>query len=144
MYSARRVPYRAANGPITTTTELLAVEGFNREFFAAITPYVTALPGGTRVNVNTTSAPVLYAMIPDISPADAESIIENRPEDGFVTMEEFLNLAENADPLELSLNSNYFRAFVRVTVGTNQQSMYSLLARDAGSVRAVLRNFGSE
>ena len=143
-YSAKRVPYRAANGPITTASELLAVEGFGRASFDTLAPYVIALPSGTLVNVNTASAPVLFAIVPELSASDAEGLIENRPDDGFANMEEFLSLAETADPLELSLRSDYFRVFVRVSVGTHQQSMYSLLARDVESVRVVLRNFGSE
>ena len=136
--------YRAANGPITTASELLAVEGFGRASFDTLAPYVIALPSGTLVNVNTASAPVLFAIVPELSASDAEGLIENRPDDGFANMEEFLSLAETADPLELSLRSDYFRVFVRVSVGTHQQSMYSLLARDVESVRVVLRNFGSE
>lgn len=144
VYSNRSVPYRTGNGPITTTTELLAIEGFGREIFGVLAPYVAALPSGTPVNINTLSAPVLYALVPELSTADAEGIIENRPEDGFETMDEFIKLAETADVLELSLNSSFFRVFVRVTVGTHQQSMYSLLSRDGVSVRPLLRSFGSE
>lgn len=144
VYSGLRVPYRTANGPITSTSELLAIEGFDREIFLALAPFVTALPIGTKVNINTASLPVIYAAVPEISLADAEGLIESRPEDGFATMDEFTSQAENADPLELSLKSQYFKLSVRVTIGTLQLNMYSLLARESSAVRPVLRSYGSE
>jgi hypothetical protein len=45
----------------------------------------------------------------------------------------------------LTESSGYFRATVWVTIGTTQFTLYSLLARSgAGSIRPVLRSFGSE
>ncbi len=144
LYSGLRVPYRTANGPVTTTSELLAVEGFDRESFLALEPFVAALPRGSKININTASLPVIYAIVPEISLADAEGLIESRPEDGFATMEEFTSQADAADDLELSLNSQYFKLTVRVTIGTLQLNMYSLLAREPSAVRPILRSYGSE
>lgn len=143
-YSSLVVPYRTANGPITSSSELLAVEGFDRETFLALSPYVTALPRGTRVNINTASLPVIYAIVPEISLTDAEGLIESRPDEGFASLEEFTSQAETADVLELSLKSQFFQLSVRVTIGTLQLNMYSLLARESSSVRPVLRTYGSE
>lgn len=144
VYTGLQRPYRTANGPITSSSELLAIEGFDREAYQALSAYVTALPTGTSVNVNTASAVVLYAVVPDISPAEAEGLIENRPEDGFDTMDEFTQLAPTADPDALSVTSQYFRLFVRVTIGTLQTNLYSLLAREPAAVRPILRSYGSE
>ena len=44
----------------------------------------------------------------------------------------------------LTESSSYFRATAWVTIGTTEFTLYSLLARSAGSVRPVLRSFGSE
>lgn len=144
VYTGLQQPYRTANGPITSSTELLAIEGFNRERYQAISAYVTALPSGTTVNVNTASAPVLYAVVPGITAAEAEGLVDSRPEDGFASMTEFSNLAPSADLAELSLTSQYFRLLVRVTIGTLQSNLYSLIVRDPAAVRPILRNYGSE
>ena len=144
LYSSLRVPYRTANGPITSASELLAVEGFDRESFLALSPYVTALPRGSKININTASLPVIYAIVPELSVTEAEGLIESRPDDGFASLEEFTSQAENADSLELSLNSQFFRLNVRVTIGTLQLNMYSLLARESSVVRPILRSYGSE
>ena len=47
--------YRTPNSMITTPSELLAVLGFDAESYAKLAPYVTALPIGTKLNVNTAS-----------------------------------------------------------------------------------------
>lgn len=144
VYTGLQRPYRTANGPITSSSELLAIEGFNRESFQALSAYVTALPTGTAVNINTASAPVLYAVVPNINAAEAEALVENRPEDGFANMAEFSKLAPTADTAVLSETSQYFRLLVRVTIGTLQSNLYSLLAREPAAVRPILRSYGSE
>ena len=47
-YLAQNPPYRAANGLVATTTEMMALPGMTREEFERIRPYVAALPPGTR------------------------------------------------------------------------------------------------
>ena len=65
-YLAKQHPYRAANAPIIMTSELLLVEGFSQASFLALEPYVSALPFRASINVNTASATILRAMVPDI------------------------------------------------------------------------------
>src|SRR5690606_23717209 len=43
-YLIKSPPYRAANGPMQSVSELLLVEGMTRENFQKIEPYVTVLP----------------------------------------------------------------------------------------------------
>ena len=58
-YAGADPPYRTPNTLITSPSELLAINGIDREMYAAIEPYVTALPIGTTLNVNTASDVVL-------------------------------------------------------------------------------------
>ena len=69
-------PYFAANTAVTTPSELMAVQGFDREAYTALAPYVAALPRGTEVNVNTASNVVLASLSDDISLSLADSLIE--------------------------------------------------------------------
>jgi general secretion pathway protein K len=62
-YLAQNPPYRAANGPVTTATEMLALPGMTLEEYERIRPYVAALPVGTTLNVCTAAAPILAALI---------------------------------------------------------------------------------
>lgn len=89
-YLSQDPPYRAANQPMRSVSELMLVRGMTKELYAALLPYVTALPvapatptsaaaaaaaaaagGGTGtitpINVNTAPEPVLLSLAPNIT-----------------------------------------------------------------------------
>ena len=61
-YMSQNPPFRAANGVVATTTEMMALPGMTRDEFERIRPYVAALPPGTAINLCTAKAPVLAAL----------------------------------------------------------------------------------
>jgi general secretion pathway protein K len=63
VYMEMNPPYRAPNLPITSTSELLAVQGFTRAIFDKLAPYIVALPIGVPVNTCSASGVVLDALI---------------------------------------------------------------------------------
>jgi general secretion pathway protein K len=113
-YVALDPPYRPANRPLASLGELARVRGYTPAVLAALGPYVTALPGDARVNVNTASAPVLRAVVPSLGAEDALRIIETRAQRPYRTREEFLReLAEPpAAPVDtdLDVRSRWFSA----------------------------------
>ena len=64
-------PYRTANSMITSTSELMAIEGFDRETYDRLAPYIAVLPRGTKLNVNTASDVLLASLSDDIDIATA-------------------------------------------------------------------------
>ena len=60
-YSSLPSPYTAKNSAFEVPDELLLVKGFNDNVFEKIKDYVT-IYGEGRVNINTASEPVLYAL----------------------------------------------------------------------------------
>jgi general secretion pathway protein K len=86
-YLSQDPPYRAANQPFRSVSELMLVKGMTKELYAALQPYVAALPttppgsvvpanptnpanlGGnvTPINVNTAPEPVLLSLAPNIT-----------------------------------------------------------------------------
>ncbi len=58
-------PYRVANAPLTSTSELLLVRGFTAPIYNQVAPYVTAVPVRTKLNVNTAKVEVLRAFAED-------------------------------------------------------------------------------
>jgi len=151
VYTGENPPHLAANMPVTRASELLVLPGFGPERYALLRPYVSALPVGTPLNVCTAPGVVLDALSEDSREfsLSTEDLAKRRKEACFPTLEELRGSlgAERFEQLKNSLteSSRYFRASVWVTIGTTQFTLYSLLARGGtGSVRPVLRSFGSE
>ncbi len=150
VYSGQAPPYRTANGPVTTTTELMALPGFSLEDYARIRPHVAALPVGTKINVCTATGAVLSALVEGGTDfGDPAALARNRRDSCFprlddlrvgVADEEFAALQSS-----LSENTNWFRITTIVSIGTSQLTLYSLLERNAsGGVSAVVRSIGTE
>ncbi len=145
VYTSVDPPYRAANGPITSTSELLAMNGFDLNAYRALKPHVAALPIGTTINVNTASAVVLASLSDDLSLMQAEGMVEARLDAPYEGLEQFEAQVPPELMAWLSDATSYFQAETRVTLGTTRFTMYSLLERDqSGAVRTRVRKFGAE
>ena len=149
-YLSQSPPYRAANGVVTTVTEMMALPGMTLEEFQRIRPYVAALPLGTTVNICTAKAPLLAALVDGGTDfGDAEALAANRRDGCFPTR---ADLQATLDPAvyqallpTISETSNWFRAVTAVRIGTSELTLYSLIERNSsGGSRTVLRSTGTE
>ncbi len=93
-YGARDVPLRPPGGPIDAIEELRLVRGMTSEHYTRLLPFVAALPAGTSLNVNTTSAEVLGAVLPTANPAGIERLIADRNRLPFSNRGDFTERAE--------------------------------------------------
>ena len=145
-YAGADPPYRAANTMITSASELMAVSGFKREIYSALAPYVTALPIGTKLNVNTASAVVLASLSDDIDISTAEGLVQLRNDVAFVDITKtFEGLVDPMVLKQIDGVSQHFLLTATVTLGTNQLTMRSVLQRDASGVtRSLFRSLGVE
>ncbi|MBS0557917.1 MAG: type II secretion system minor pseudopilin GspK [Proteobacteria bacterium] len=73
-YLAQPVPYRRAGREFAHASELRLVAGVDGDAYAALAPFVTALPEGTPINVNTASVPVLMTLSPNVTREMAQAI----------------------------------------------------------------------
>ena len=132
---------------ITSPSELMAMLGLKQEDYRKLAPYVTALPIGTKLNVNTASDYVLASLSNDIDlPAAGFLIQEQRGASGFVNViATFERLVEPDLLSRIDRVSQHFLLAATVSIGTTQITMYSLLQRDdSGIVRSVFRSLGVE
>jgi general secretion pathway protein K len=146
VYVSSDPPYRTANSMITSVSELLAISGMDRESYARLAPYVTALPQGTKLNVNTASDVLLASLSDTIDIGTAASLVEQRAGAEFLDIDDtFAGLVE-PDVLEtIDGVSEHFLLTATVTLGTNQLTMRSVLQRDrSGVTRALFRSLGVE
>ncbi len=151
-YMAQSPPYRAANGLVATTTEMMALPGMTRDEFERIRPYVAALPAGTSINLCTAKAPVLAALGEGSADFGNEELLAANRKDGCYPTEEFLPSllgTEQANDLietgAVSQTSDWFRAVTAVRIGTSEFTLYSLINREGNTaIRTVLRSTGTE
>ena len=138
--------YRTANTLLTSPSELLAINGFDLAAYRAIAPYVTALPPGTSINVNTAPPLVLQSLSEMIDAATVERLVEERADIGFEDVDaSFRGLVEPEMLQRIDGVTSYFLLTATVQLGTTQLTMRSVLQRDpSGLTRALFRNLGVE
>ena len=151
IYTSQTPPYRTGNWPMTSASELMSLPGFGADRFRKIAPYVVALPLATStINVCTASALVLESFADDLRgeySGSPEVLTSGRKEGCFPDAAVFTKIVGTAEPNLARLiaeKTSYFRLTTRVTLGTNEFTLYSLLLRsNGGKVTPLLRTFGT-
>jgi len=151
VYTAQDPPYRTGNWPMTTPTELMALPGFGIDRYRKLAPYVTALPTATsNINICTAPAVVLESLSSNLTgeyTGNPDLLANGRKAGCFPDMATFGNTV--GPKLLAAINgrfsdsTSYFRLTTRVTLGTTEFTLYSLLYRGTGKVTPLLRTFGS-
>lgn len=154
-YSRLQPPYLTAEGPMTSVSELELVKGVTPGVYAALAPYVCAIPvaatpgqGPTAsiwLNVNTAPALLISTMAPNISADQANQVVGERGTQG-ITQQEFSNIIEvPSGGIPAGFTSQYFLLTVTAEIGSTHITMYSLLKGGGpnGSVTAIRRTFGT-
>lgn len=145
IYTGVLPPYRSANQSLTSASELAALEGMDRQTFNILRPHITALPGRTKLNVNTATAALLQSLDDKLSAADVEGLIAEREAAGFADIQTAFSSLVTPDVLNtLEDKSSYFQLKVVVRIDTVRVTLYSLLQRGPqGSVTPILRSLGT-
>ncbi len=153
VYTAQTPPYRTGNWPMTSPTELMNLPGFGAERYRKIAPYVTALPTSrAAINLCTASTPVLESLAENLNGNfSAEVLASGRKTGCFPDKATFSNVlggqaAASKISTQFDEKSSYFRLTTRVTLGTTEFTLYSLLYVGSGNgnkVIPLLRTFGT-
>ena len=151
IYTSQTPPYRTGNWPMMSPTELMNLPGFGADRYRKIAPFVTALPTAmATINVCTASAQVLESLAPNLGEYTPEVLASGRKSGCFPELGIFKTVvgAQVAAEINTKIDSRsqYFRLTTRVTLGTTEFTLYSLLKRggDGGAkVTPLLRSFGT-
>ena len=137
--------YRTPNTLITSSSELMAMTGVDQETYRILEPYVTALPQGTTLNVNTASEPVLASLSDSIDISMATVLTAERNQGEFFDIEaSFGGLVDEDVFSQIDGVSSHFLLTATVTLGSTPTTMRSVLQRDAsGITRAIFRSLGA-
>lgn len=134
--------FEAGGRPLVDVAELAVVPGFDDGARARLRPFVTALPRYTAVNPNTAAPEVLAAVIEGLGLDEARVLVAQRERAYFRNYAEFFSQLPQGlmVPTEnIAVNSDYFLATLRVTIGGAQARGVALLARGkAGGWPAIV------
>ncbi len=134
--------YAPANGPFSSVTSLRLVKGVTPEIYALLASYVCALPVATPVNVNTASAPVLAAITPNLTLAQAQQLVTRRGTSGYNSVSDYEQAAQRKLKFPVTLKSSFFLLSVTTSIGNTRLSLYSVIYRNPqGLTRPIARSF---
>ena len=141
-YLAQPVLHLAPNAPMTRVTELTGAKEMTPRAIAGVLPFVSALPAGTPVNVNTAPPEVLAAIIDNPTPERIEALLADRARRPFTTVAEFRarlpSGATLASDAGLGVASSYFLITIEARQGTTHSRARALVRRSGGTRPAIV------
>jgi len=130
--------YRIKNGRLDRWGELRLVRGFDDEVVAALNAVVMVrdVPESdiSTVNINTATVPVLMAVMPTMTQADAEIFISERPFDSVQQALEDRDWATAVNQAYLSVVSDIFMVRTQASFGRVVLREKYLLLRESGKI----------
>jgi len=136
-----------ANAPLRPTRmEQLEWLGLPHSTVQALLPYATLLPLPTPVNLNTASAQVLQAALPDTDMGQARQLVVQRATGHFTSVTQALqaaglggNTAALADQQDFSVGSHFFAVRGRLRLQGHAVQEVSLVERNGATVKVLAR-----
>jgi general secretion pathway protein K len=136
-------PYRTANTPLQSISELRLIKGFEDPVvYATVLPHVCAFGVNTPININTATTEVLRSLADDLTDSDIEKIIEQRNDTAFNNINEFTsssNLKEKIGSTQgLSVDTEYFMLQTESTIGQIRVLGFSIIHRNIDGITTVI------
>lgn len=133
-YYAKQSPaYPSPHKPMASKSELRLVKGITPALYQALSPYITALPETTNVNVNTAPIPVIRSVYPTLTAEAAAAITAAQHDAPFATIEAFqqCDIVKNhqLDVKKITVISSYFLLKTEVKLADQHVTLYTLLHR---------------
>lgn len=145
-------PYRTANRPLHSISELRLIKGFETEVddktvYQLLAPYLCAFVANSNdisINVNTSGAEVLKSLSNTMTDSLVENIIQHREETPFNNINDFTGFSNLktiiTDTKQLSVSSDYFLLRSQAIIGKANKVMYSIIYRDdSGKTKIISR-----
>ncbi|MDO9452384.1 MAG: type II secretion system minor pseudopilin GspK [Stagnimonas sp.] len=152
-YMSLAQPYRAANQPMSSPTELLAVKGMTPAIYQALAPFVCTLPIGTgrvatKINVNTAKVPVLLALSGSIDRGKIELFEQERETEPAKTVQELQTkgtLPADVTVELVDIKTQFFLMKTEAFIGSGRAALYSVIQRaGSGAPLVIARSLDTE
>ncbi|MCW9014202.1 MAG: type II secretion system minor pseudopilin GspK [Gammaproteobacteria bacterium] len=149
-YLAFEQSYRAANTLLVSPSELRMIRGFEKdETYAALEPFIIALPKVTSININTAPAEVLKSLDETITDDDVTDIVARQENEPFEDIQAFKTYMEtdrnkkNFSSAGMTVVSDYFLLSSDTRIGRGKVLLYSIFQRDKNGSLVVSRSQGA-
>lgn len=147
-YADEEPSYAPSYSAMADITELLLLKSVDFEQFDLLSPWVSALPADSALNINTAPVEIIQTIAGYVDENIANQAITDRGEEGFQATTDFLNqdvFKENEQSgiylSELSVTSLWFELYTEITLGENALSQRSVVHRDDdGGMTVILRD----
>jgi general secretion pathway protein K len=141
IYLSLPEPYRAANRPMLQVSELARVRGFDATVVKRLSPYITALPARTKLNMNSALPEIIRAYFPEVTENDATALVSKREEQPFKEIADIKKQSElkSVPPGSIDqfagVNSQFFSISIAISRQSTQVRQTALLrsAEQAGT-----------
>jgi general secretion pathway protein K len=146
-YAELTPPYRPANRPFVSVSELRLVRGVSAELYRALLPHISVW--GEAININTASAALLRSLnkngvLLPLSEAQVAPWLGNQQRDksAYASVNEALAAVnvEQIDSAGLAVNSRFFLLTSVAALGQSQFALSSVLQRDDNKVTVIARS----
>ncbi|WP_179957531.1 type II secretion system minor pseudopilin GspK [Exilibacterium tricleocarpae] len=153
-YRGLEIPYRPANQPMNSISELLLVRHMPIELYNLVKYELVALPEATDINVNTASARLMSTLnirseLTPLTLIDGESMVAGRGDEGYGNVREFttsetvtsIQSQEERDQISsegLTVKSSHFMLLGKTQIGRQRRHITSLLKRDGEGQTSVV------
>ena len=125
-------PYRTANRLLIDINALYRIKGFTPEIVKRLRPFVTALPRGTPINVNTASPEVLTALFEDLTLDAAKDLAAKREKTPFDDLNAFKDRTKTLkllNPNMIDVKCDFFLLTANVLFNRTELSYTAMVQR---------------
>ncbi|MGB0449202.1 MAG: type II secretion system minor pseudopilin GspK [Porticoccaceae bacterium] len=144
IYDPPRFPH---NNMISDIGELAAMEGYSLRDVQVLSPWITALPALTPININTASEQMLLALGGDMGMEFVELVLSGRPygdlSEFYGTLNQYLMIGEPQVQLRwpaklVDVKTTFFQLNIEVTLGQSKLQVKSIMQRKGSGAPVVI------
>jgi len=145
LYEPPRFPH---NDLISDAGELAAMEGYSLRDLQILSPWIAALPGLTKVNINTASEQMLLALSDGMGVEFVELVTAGRPYEKltefYAAINEYLMIGEQQVEVRwpatlIDVKTAFFQLNLEVVLGQSKLQVKSIMHRKGRGAPAVIR-----
>ena len=126
-------PYRTANRPFQSVSELLLVRGMTASLFETLKPYISVLPVDSKLNLNAAAIPIILSLSSTVSADNAQKLVSDREAEALKSIPEYLELGEDPITGNVIFSPEYFLLSTEADILGRKSKLNSVVHLPAGS-----------